>query len=539
MSVKLFHPGAGHELSLVQQAVSAADTVVVAPLASSRLVWMCRGLCLTGLGISGYLAWSALQMQPVAGCGAAGVVNCEHVLGSEWSKVAGMPVSIPAVALYGSLLAVLSFANRPASVAFHKLLWQFLTTGFLAAGLAAIWFISIQIGVIGHICPWCMGAHTCSLILAGTALFKAPVSLAVRQQSGAVAVLAAGLLAIVQLGAEPPEPVVIPAVQPPAGAASESELFAPPTEAEVFAPPTAATLPGVRSTDVLRLLAMNTASLSRTLVGGFLFSADEGTDGKEAADGDKGTDGERVGDGNSAKPAPVAGPPMVEVSLGGSRQPVQLDVNSWPLLGSSNATRVFVELLDYTCPHCRANHVAITNSMKTLGPGYAMIALPVPLNSFCNSATQSRASGACELSELAVAVWRCNSAVFPQYHDWLMKTARDPATAKAHAESLVGKTALDVELQSGKSAKYVQKHVDLYRMAGAGVLPKLLLSDRVVEGRVGAQWLQNVLPQLRPVETGLSQSGTGDATTIAGQPSQPSQPSQASQPLQPTVRRRK
>jgi hypothetical protein len=120
-----------------------------------------------------------------------------------------------------------------------------------------------------------------------------------------------------------------------------------------------------------------------------------------------------------------------------------------------------------------------------------------------------------------------------------MKAARDPATAKAHAESLVGKTALDVELQSGKSAKYVQKHVELYRMAGAGVLPKLLLSDRVVEGRVGAQWLQNALPQLRPVETGLSQSGTGDATTIAGQPGQLVQPSQPSQPLQPTVRRRK
>lgn len=519
MSVKLFHPGASHDLSFAAQSIPQSDAVAVAPLCSARIVWLCRGLCLTGLGISLYLAWSALQMQPVAGCGGSGVVNCEHVLGSEWSKVAGMPVSIPAAALYGSLLSLLSFARRPAPAALQKLLWQFLTAGFLTAGFAAVWFISIQIGVLQHICPWCMGAHTCSLLLAGIALFKAPVTAAIRQQSAAIALLAAGFLAAVQLGTEPPEPVVIPAADPPADAA-DGELFAPPAEPEVFAPPTAALTPAhgrmsalfasvaplqAVESSLLPLAALRSGFFRPSTTAALFVSGDESS-------------------GQDETPAVAPSPRMVTISMGGIRGSVQLQVGAWPMLGPETAETVFVEMFDYTCPHCRANHRSITAAMKAVGNNAAMIALPVPLNQQCNSATSSNTAGACELGELAIAVWRCDKSKFATYHDWLMAAVRTPSAADAQAAVLVGRAKLDTELQTGMAKKFIQQHVALYRKAGAGVVPKLLFSDSVVEGQVQAAWLQNRLQQLPTVsQVPSNQTQVSTDPAVAVQPALQSQ----------------
>ena len=74
--------------------------------ASLRMLWTLRGLCVAGLGISVYLAWTALSMTPVYGCGGGDVIDCGHVLKSKWSKVFGIPVSVPAGGLYASMLVI-------------------------------------------------------------------------------------------------------------------------------------------------------------------------------------------------------------------------------------------------------------------------------------------------------------------------------------------------------------------------------------------------------------------------------------------------
>src|SRR5580704_3726379 len=63
------------------------------------LVWLMRLLCCAALGVTGYLAVTALQEGEVAGCGSGGTFDCSYVLHSRWSKVLGVPVSIPAFAL--------------------------------------------------------------------------------------------------------------------------------------------------------------------------------------------------------------------------------------------------------------------------------------------------------------------------------------------------------------------------------------------------------------------------------------------------------
>ena len=111
------------------------DNAVPAP--SSLLAWTLRAICFVALSVSGYLAWTAFNSGDVIGCGGGNWFNCSHVLTSKYSKIAGIPVSVPAFGLYTSLLAVLCFF-RSGNDSLRRLCWQALTFGAFSAGMAAI-----------------------------------------------------------------------------------------------------------------------------------------------------------------------------------------------------------------------------------------------------------------------------------------------------------------------------------------------------------------------------------------------------------------
>ncbi len=52
--------------------------------------------------------------------------------------------------------------------------WQALTIGAFSAGMAALWFIGIQVFALGHLCIYCIAAHTCGLVLAGLIAYHQP-----------------------------------------------------------------------------------------------------------------------------------------------------------------------------------------------------------------------------------------------------------------------------------------------------------------------------------------------------------------------------
>ncbi|MCA9065069.1 MAG: hypothetical protein KDA96_18500, partial [Planctomycetaceae bacterium] len=146
-----------------------------------------RALCIIALGISGYLAYTAFQMTEVFGCTGGQIVDCSHVLTSRFAKIFGVSVSVPAFAMYASLLAVLCFlgrtsVQRSASTSFSARIasagpiesagWSVLTVGGISAGAAALWFIGLQVFVLKHLCPYCLAVHTCGLLLAGIVLWK-------------------------------------------------------------------------------------------------------------------------------------------------------------------------------------------------------------------------------------------------------------------------------------------------------------------------------------------------------------------------------
>ncbi|MFN8705424.1 MAG: vitamin K epoxide reductase family protein, partial [Planctomyces sp.] len=137
---------------------------------SRRILWFLRGLCLVGLSVSGYLAWTSFNSSPVYGCSGE-VFNCGHVLTSGWSKWFGIPVGAPAFGLYASLLTVLFFLRPETPIAVRVAGWKVLTGGTIAAGLSALWFIGLQIFVIQHLCIYCLAAHCCALTLSAWVLW--------------------------------------------------------------------------------------------------------------------------------------------------------------------------------------------------------------------------------------------------------------------------------------------------------------------------------------------------------------------------------
>ena len=141
---------------------------------SRQLVWTLRILCCVALTISGYLTWAALNKSGVAGCGGS-VFDCDHVLSSRWSNWFMVPVSLGAIGLYTLAIVSLSFCGLCASDRRRRFALRILTMCGLAAGLAAGWFISLQIFAIGHFCSYCLAAHACGLVIATTILWKRPL----------------------------------------------------------------------------------------------------------------------------------------------------------------------------------------------------------------------------------------------------------------------------------------------------------------------------------------------------------------------------
>ncbi|MFO1003440.1 MAG: vitamin K epoxide reductase family protein [Planctomycetaceae bacterium] len=526
---------------------------------SVRMLWMLRGLCVAGLGISVYLAWTALSMTPVYGCGGGEVIDCGHVLKSKWSKVFGIPVSVPAGGLYASMLVLLGFAGLNAPRAMKQMVWNALTAGACMAGLAALWFISLQIFALSKICPYCVAVHTCGLTMAALMLrnrFSEPHHKKLAASFSAAAV--AGLITVQTMTPEPEvfEVIRYDEVTSPdettavASGGVGSDVFEAPGEVfaapgEMFEAPVVDEAPVDNSDNsasttteesgeavkaestqpvastLLLLLPPRLMNLTQMMFSVQEAAVSEGeavTDSATAEEAAKSDAGEKptessataaegdtaaadvsTKDGGSeatekkdekAEPEKADAAPAVPerklVTVAGNR--ITLDVKQWPLLGQADAEYVFVEMFDYTCPHCRNTHHAIKGAFENFGDKLAILALPVPLERSCNDAASGGGHvGACELAKISIAVWRVAPEKFHEFHDWMFETTRSTASARAQAEKLVGAEKFQKEYSSKIPSEYVKRHVDLYKKVGQGSVPKLLFPKSTINGEINSK----------------------------------------------------
>ncbi len=480
---------------------------------------------LIALGISAYLTYVSVTASEIVGCSGGQLFDCSHVIYSKWSKLMSVPVSAMALATYlGMIAAALVTSVSRFSNSTRQMAWVAVTGLAIAAALAALYFTFLQVFVLEHLCPWCLGAHACGLLIATAILCKNRIALP--QMATVSGFAAAGLAVMIGLqvnSEEPPkfiiteyEPVVVPnndaesqvetyviAPQDFEGAPTDDEkmlapdddmLFAPPEDGDedLFEPPSEDTDDGaIKATEadtaLIRAARFSSEIFCQLIAYRFPFQAMlvlQQPAKQEVKQGDaqnsKASSQKTEGKQKALKKEK---PKQRIVEFMGKK----INAYQWPIDGSPTAKHVFVEMFDYTCPHCRTTSRAIFQVKAEMGDDLAVVVLPVPMHTRCNSAvTQDHEvhREACQLSELAVAVWRCDKAKFSAFHKWMFEGDKAPnhLTALSKAAELVGKEQIETELSKNTSKAYVKYHVQLYKDLQGGAVPKLLFPRRAVQG---------------------------------------------------------
>ena len=148
------------------------ETGSVLAIPSARIRFSCFLLSSIAIGVAAYLYSTSLaESGRPLGCGENS--GCAEVLTSRWSQVFGIPVSIPAAAVYVAVLVTLTGFSL-SSAAKRATLWTAGSTLGLVLILSAAWFVGLQVFYLEAICPWCMAEHglgcAIGLLLLGSAV---------------------------------------------------------------------------------------------------------------------------------------------------------------------------------------------------------------------------------------------------------------------------------------------------------------------------------------------------------------------------------
>ena len=119
-------------------------------------------LALAGVGIAGYLTYTHYAHTTIA-CPIAGG-GCETVQESSYAELAGIPVALLGLLMYGAVLALVIWDDERA-----RAICAVLTV----AGLAfALYLLAVQLWVIDAICAWCVASDAVLTLLTLTALAR-------------------------------------------------------------------------------------------------------------------------------------------------------------------------------------------------------------------------------------------------------------------------------------------------------------------------------------------------------------------------------
>lgn len=286
---------------------------------------------------------------------------------------------------------------------------------------AAGWFIYIQIAVVGRFCPWCMIAHATGLAL--------------------------GLLSWQQRwldeDADSPQQIYLGSAALTAVAISVLQFMGP--------------QPVTHRVEKIISLAPLPADAAATSVSGDAMSR-----AKIHA----------LGNGPKA------------VFEGGKRV---YDLTTLPHLGSPKAPHAMVEYFDYQCPACQTMHRFLATLMAKHPDAICLVTLPVPLERSCNRdlrKSDQQHPGSCEITQLALALWRAKPEAFPAFHQALLAGSTAPA-----ARQLALKTLPEEELDAVLSDPWIDELIHanitdwLAFSASSRNLPKLLITDtRILHG---------------------------------------------------------
>ena len=126
-------------------------------------------LVLIGLFIAGYLSYLKLAAAPAV-CVEAGPFNCNVVLNSQYSELAGVPIAWLGFSVYALIGLVMLLESR---IAFLQAYGSLIIFGIgLFAWLFSMWLVYVQFVLLEALCPWCLSHEANFTILFLTIAYR-------------------------------------------------------------------------------------------------------------------------------------------------------------------------------------------------------------------------------------------------------------------------------------------------------------------------------------------------------------------------------
>lgn len=434
-----------------------------------------RVLAVIAASIAAYLTWVTLTHGTVAACGDQSTnLGCDDVLRSPWSRVVGIPVSLLGLVVYAAILATSGSLVRPSQRVVDRPRFCCLSLITVASG-AAIWFVFLQVFLIGHLCLFCITIHLCGVMIEaivltavtldshrarrrsdletircltiGKAGERTPTPNLRRQYGYISSVLTASCGVLLLIGVQ----VIFPAKT--YELVESLDLVAEtPDKIAITSPSSTSELNHHAARESNDSVLPQEETPAPTTVNIPLQHGQEGSDAKA---------------------------PRHRYFLKGR---LKIDVREHCVLGSSEANQVVIELVDYTCPDCRRLHQHLKAARQHFGDRLAIVVFPTPLETSCNHhirSTHKKHVGACKFANLALSVFSVAPDKFATFHDWLMEPTEPPSFDQA-----LRRARMLVESGDGlgEASGKLQHYIKFFNVVNVQRLPAVIVGDKVMVG---------------------------------------------------------
>ena len=416
-------------------------------------------------------------------------------MGSPWSKVVGIPVSVLSLVLYGTMLAL---TWRP----FGYRRWALIALA-VAAGGAGLWFLGLQLLVLNRICAFCSVVHGCSLFTAVAMLVARSPNpsdrSSDRRQSG--------------LGIHPTRRTSRPSTALPRESAGKlfpavsgiaavlvlvalQIAFPAPTMEVVELPDDAVPVtPAVSPVEPDQPLRERQAPVEKTESPARPIAGEAREDTASRAE-------------VRTALRPDFDRPSRTIRYLKGKLVVRLD--NYPLLGSPRAQHVIVKLFDYTCPSCDHVHKILEKCRLRYGDQFSIVAIPMPLNKKCNHLVKKDSEKhvhSCYVAGAAYAIWNYRRDAFPTFHKWLFlhQKSLTPELIRERAGALMDQAEFDRAVDEELTQSQISRSVQVYELCLAGGLPTMVVgrgNSVLIRGKPTTRQLFEVLERrlgLRPL----------------------------------------
>jgi uncharacterized membrane protein/glutaredoxin len=142
-------------------------SVFQAPMRSSPN-WILLALSMIGIGLTGYLSYSAWSGGAVRGCDAGS--GCDVVLTSRWAEMFGLPTAFWGMLAYTGLAGT-AFIRRADT---H---WKYAWIGGLLGAAYSVYLTVVSLTVLDATCPYCLTSLALMAAILGVTTWQRPAAL--------------------------------------------------------------------------------------------------------------------------------------------------------------------------------------------------------------------------------------------------------------------------------------------------------------------------------------------------------------------------